>query len=179
MNNHDDKIEALYQKYKRLMYREAYRILNDAALTEDAIQQSFMKVMANMHKIGEVDDNRTRNYLVIICRNTAIDMQKEKLYLNEDMNCIDYENDEETELIDFVEPSEIVISKETINRVTKAIGELPDIYRDVILLEKVYHYSKEEMATLLNVNYETIKKRSLRARKMLADVLEKEGYLKP
>ena len=179
MNAANDKIEQLFYKYQKLMYREAYNILNDAALAEDAIQQTFIKVMANMDKIGAVDDNRTRNYLVIICRNVACDMHREKLYLNEDMNRVDYESEEETELIDFVEPSEVVISKESVNRVAEAIGDLPDIYRDVILLEKVYHYSKEEIAKLLNINYETVKKRSVRARKMLAEVLEKEGYLKP
>lgn len=73
-----------------------------------------------------------------------------------------------------MEPSKIVIDKETVNKVTKAIGDLPEIYRDVLLLEKVYGNTREEIAELLNISYETTKKRSLRARKMLAEALERE-----
>ena len=42
------------------------------------------------------------------------------------------------------------------------------------MLEKVYGNTREEIAELLNISYETTKKRSLRARKMLAEALERE-----
>ncbi len=167
------KLERLYQKYKNLMYHEAFAILKDHAQTEDAIQQSFVKIIANIDKVDEKDEPKTRNYLVIICRNTAIDMYKGRLYLAGDEANLDYENEEEP-VVDYVEPAQIVIGKETIARITKAIGELPEIYRDVILLESLHSHTKEEIAKILNVSYETVKKRSLRARKMLLEALEKE-----
>lgn len=173
--NNSDKIEKLYDKYKSLMYKEAYRILNDNGLAEDAVHQSFIKVMKNLDKINMKDETRTRGFLVIICRNTAIDIYKKRLYLNQNSNSLDFELDEDDDApIDYVEPSKIIVDKETVNRIADAIGKLPEIYRDVLLLEKLHGNTKEEIAELLGVNYETVKKRSLRARKMLVDALEKE-----
>ncbi len=171
------KVEILYDKYKNLMYKEAYRILADAGLAEDAIHQSFIKIIRNLDKIDLKDESRTRNFLVIICRNTAIDIYKKRLYLNNNSDSINYEIDDEVDdnMINYVEPSKIVIDRETVNKVAEAIENLPEIYRDVILLEKLYGYTKEEIADLLGVNYETIKKRSIRARKILLKALETEG----
>lgn len=168
-------IEKLYNDYKTVMYKEAYRILKDVGLAEDAVHQSFVKIIKNLPKMNIKDENKTRNLLLIIARNTAIDIYKNRLYLNQNSNSLDFELDEEDSgPIDFVEPSKVVIDRETINIVVEAIKKLPEIYRDVLLLEKVHGNTKEEIAELLNISYETTKKRSLRARKMLAESLERE-----
>lgn len=168
-------IEKLYNVYKTVMYKEAYRILKDVGLAEDAVHQSFVKIIKNLPKMNIKDENKTRNLLLIIARNTAIDIYKNRLYLNQNSNSLDFELDEEDSgPIDFVEPSKVVIDRETINIVVEAIKKLPEIYRDVLLLEKVHGNTKEEIAELLNISYETTKKRSLRARKMLAESLERE-----
>ena len=174
------KIETLYDKYKYLMMREANRILNDKCLAEDAVHQSFIKIMKNIEKINNDDETKTRSFLVIICRNTAIDIYKNRLYLNNNSNSLDYEIDDEDDVsaVDYREPSKIVIDKETVKRVATYIENLPAIYRDVLLLEKLHENTKEEIAELLNINYETVRKRSLRARKMLIEALEKEEYIR-
>ncbi len=170
------KIELMYQKYKKLMYKEAYSILKDSGIAEDAVHQLFIKIMKSIDKINLENDSRTRSFLVIICRNTAIDLYKKRLYLNRNSNSLDFDlsDDEDDGPIDYVEPSKVVIDKETINKIADEIGKLPEIYRDVILLEKLYGNTKEEIAELLGISYETVKKRSLRARKRLADALEME-----
>lgn len=173
--NDVENIEKLYNKHKTMMYKEAYRILKDNPLAEDAVHQSFVKIMKNHKNIDFKDGNKTRNLLLIIARNTAIDIYKSRLYLNQNSNSLDFElNENDDAPVDYVEPSKVVIDKETINIVVKAIENLPEIYRDVLLLEKVHGNTKEEIAELLNISYETTKKRSLRARKMLAEALERE-----
>lgn len=168
-------VEKLYKEYKNLMYKEANNILKDTSLAEDAVQQSFIKIIKNIEKIDEKNEAKTRSFLVIICRNIALDIYKNRLYLNQNSNSLDFEIDEDDEgPVDYVEPSKIVIDKETIEKVTECIRNLPPIYRDVLLLEKVHNNTKEEIAELLNIKYETARKRSLRARKMIADALEKE-----
>lgn len=173
------KIERLYDKYKALMFREANIILNDACLAEDAVHQSFIKIMNNLDKIDENAERRTRNFLVIICRHAALDLYKKRLYLNRnpDNSNFEFEDEEEEIQIDYAEPSQIIIDKETVARVSKEIDKLPPIYKDVLLLEKLHNNTKEEIAELLGIKYETVRKRSLRARKMLAEALEREEDL--
>lgn len=168
-------VERLYKEYKNLMFREANNILKDANLAEDAVQQSFVKIIKNINKIDEKNKIKTRSFLVIICRNIALDIYKNRLYLNQKSNSLEFELDEDEEVpIDYVEPSKIVIDRETVEKIAEYIKNLPPIYRDVLLLEKVHNNTKEEIAELLNIKYETVRKRSLRARKMIADALEKE-----
>ena len=173
-----EKIERMYHEYKNLMYKEAYNILKDIGLAEDAVHQSFIKIINNMDKINMKDERRTRSFLVIVCRNTAIDIYKKRLYLNQNSNSLDFEIDEDDDApIDYIEPSKVIVDKETVNKIVDAIDKLPEIYRDVLLLEKLHGNTKEEIAELLGVNYETVKKRSLRARKILLDVLEEEDLI--
>ena len=155
------KIERLYDKYKFLMYKEANRILKDTCLAEDAVQQSFIKVMKNIDKIDENNEPKTRNFLVIICRHVALDLYKKRLYLNKNSEYLNFEiNGEDEEIaIDYYEPSQLLIDKETVSKVAEHIYKLPPIYRDVLLLEKVHGNSKEEIAELLGISYETVRKR--------------------
>ncbi|MCH5209335.1 MAG: RNA polymerase sigma factor [Oscillospiraceae bacterium] len=167
IENNDDreKVMRLYEKYKNLMYKEAYQILHDQLLAEDAIHDSFVKVIRNLHKINENNIPQTRSYLVIICRNTAIDMVKAKLPLNQYDYATEYVSSDDSETVS--DSLDIVIKRETINDIVEAIEALPPIYRDVFILRRVHNYKREEIAKLLNINVETVKKRLTRAKHML------------
>ena len=171
--NDQFKIERLYEQYRSLMYSEAYKILQDRRLAEDAVQQSFIKIINNLHKIDENNCPRTRNFMVIICVNVAKSIYNNRMYLNKqeymvqelDSDTVDIGND----------PLDILVDKDSVEQITKAIGSLNPIYRDVLLLKRAYGYSREEISELMEIPLETVKKRLLRARKMLSQVLEKEG----
>ena len=73
-----EKFERLYYQYKRLMYWSAYQILGDSHLAEDAVHEAFLKIIKNFHKIGEINCPRTKNFVVIIVKNTARSILEEK-----------------------------------------------------------------------------------------------------
>lgn len=162
------KVERLYNKYKKLMYKTAYNILCDGALAEDAVYESFVRIIKNLHKIDEDNVPKTRSFLNIICRNVAIDMKKSSAYYYEDLT---------EEIPDkSAEPQEIVINLETKEMLSRAIEELPKIYQDVFLLRYAYNYSRTEIAEILSISVETVKKRLSRAKQKLLSKLEKEGF---
>ena len=160
-----EKVIRLYANYKNLMYSEAYNILRDHHLTEDAVHDSFIKVIKYLHKIDESDVPRTRNYLVIICRNTAKDIRRKTLPLNDDENIADEVSFEDTGRKS--DTLDIVLHKESVRELAKAIENLPEIYRDALILQKVEGHSREEIAQILNINVETVKKRLTRAKQMI------------
>ena len=43
-----DKIGVMYDKYRIMMYKEAFKILKDDGLAEDTVHQSFLKLMNNI-----------------------------------------------------------------------------------------------------------------------------------
>lgn len=168
-----DKLERMYKKYKLIMLAEAYNILYDRSEAEDAVQQSFLKLTTCVDKIKDDDPGMTCNFLKVVVRNVAKDLYKKRLYLNT-------EDDEVEKVADKkrhrnTETSHVVIAKDSVNTIINAILGLPEKYRDVIMLEKIYGYSREESMKILNINYETIKKRMTRAKAKLTEALEKEG----
>lgn len=175
IENNEDRLKAeqLYEQYKYLMFSEANNILQDKRLAEDTVQQSFVKIIDNLHKIQEVNCPQTRNFVVIICVNTAKNIYNKRLYLNKQDDITQYLDADTADTEN--NPLDILIDKDSVKQITKAIESLNPIYRDVLLLRRTYRYSREEIGELLDIPVETVKKRLFRARKMLAKVLEKEG----
>ncbi len=169
IENDDDreKVVFLYNQHKNLMYKTAYNILNDHALAEDAVHTSFIKIIKNLHKLNENNVAQTRNFLVTVCRNTALKMMKDKLPLSED-GIIDTGSKEANNESDVLN---IVIRRETVMLIAEAIEALDPIYRDVFLLQRVHNCSRKEIADLLSIKEETVKKRLERAKqKIIADL---------
>lgn len=169
IDNEQDKVRfvELYEKYKNLMFYVAKEILKDEHLAEDAVQEAFLRVAKNFHKICDVLSPQTRNFVVIITRNISIDMLKKKDTI---IDIDTYIESESTEISD--EVFESVSSK----LLTDMILKLSQNHRDILYLHHLYGYSFNEISTLLSISVETAKKRTQRARGMLKEMLKKEGY---
>jgi len=166
-----DALEDLHKKYKSLMFTEAKNILKDAHLAEDAMQQSFIQVIKNLHKIDETNVPATKNFLVIICRNISLNMLKKTQYLNknsEDINEVEVECHKAS-------PADLMIDNESVQRIIKAIEELPTKYRDAMFLKYFHHASITDMMKIFDEPYDTVQKRLYRAKDKLKKILEREG----
>ena len=71
------KIEQLYYKYRNLIYKVSYNILQDKYMAEDAISETFERVK-KIHRIDEVDCLKIRNFLVVVCRIILINMYNKR-----------------------------------------------------------------------------------------------------
>jgi len=165
----EDKIRftKLYEQYRHLMFYIAKEILQDEHLSEDAVQEAFLRIAKNFHKVGEILCPETRNFTVIITRNVAINMVNRK---HDELDMDSYLDNASTELTEDV--FEVVSNK----LLMECIRKLPETYRDPLYLYHLYGYTFNEISNLLSVSVETAKKRAQRARHMLKVLLEKEGY---
>ena len=164
----EDKLRftALYQQYRHLMFYIAREVLCDEHLSEDAVQEAFLRIAKNFHKIGEIPCPQTRNLVVIITKNIAITM-------------VSHNNNKEIDAYTQIEePATSNDIFETVsNRIlVECILQLPVIYRDSLYLYHIYGYSFREVSNLLSISVETAKKRVQRARRLLKEMLEKEGF---
>ena len=60
-------------------------------------------------------------------------------------------------------------------KIVKAMEELPVQFRDILYLRYVEEYKFSEIAPLLGLNHETVKKRAQRGKKKLLELLETVG----
>lgn len=175
INNNSDKllVEHLYNEYKNLMFLQAHKILNNNFYAEDAVHQAFVRVIDNLHKIDRDNRPRTRNFLVIICENIAKNTLKNLAQLNRHEGFI-YDIDSQPD-DEFSNPIEFTVNNDTVEKIKNIIvNDLNPIYRDVILLKAYHNLNNKEIATLLEVSEETVKKRLYRGRKTLSEKLKRE-----
>lgn len=156
----------LYEKYQKLMFYVAKKILDDDYMAEDAVQEAFLRIAKNFSKINQIDCPQTRKFVVIITRNTSINLTKQRFDFDDLNQFDDVElSKEDDSLFSYIEHSVI----------KQCILNLPEQYRDVLYLYHLYGFSFKEISSLLGITTETAKKRAQRARSILRVNLEKEG----
>lgn len=99
-------LEALYDQYEKLLYSFSYRVTGQKELSEEVVQEVFIKLWT---KKGIYDESKGKfsSWLLTIARNTSIDMirrKKETAYTMEERDSI-HSNAPSTE--DLVEWKEI------------------------------------------------------------------------
>lgn len=71
-----EKLDHLYNIYEQPMYRIAYAILHHTQQAEDAVSDAFLRIIQNLRKIGDVDSEQTKRYIIRIIRSTAINQYR-------------------------------------------------------------------------------------------------------
>ncbi len=163
-----DRFEYLYHKYKNLCLKKAYDILGDYSLAEDAVSEAYLRIYKNLDKIEDPNSGRTVAFLVTITRNAALTMlSKEKKNLEE----LDEGQQDPFELEQFA------LSQEFVRDVYRLLDEIEEELRHVFLLKFAYDMSNKEIAQMLSISQNLVAVRLHRAKKKLADLLVKEGFV--
>ena len=165
-----EKFRRIYVKYHRLIYHVAYQILHNNEDAEDAVQETFMRVVENFSKISEPICPKTKNFLVIICKNVSLSMLRERNRAST-AELPDNLPDERTG----ADPQETSSEKDLVRRVVGAILALPDRYRDCMYMELIQEMSYREIASALGQKPETVRKRLQRGKKLLREKLREMG----
>lgn len=153
--------EQLYIRYKGLMYHIAYRILQNREDAEDAVHQAFVSIAKNIKKITEVNCPKTYGYIVTIIERKSIDI----LRANKHIVSTDFEESEPG--IEIPPPGE--------GGLADAIAKLNPRYREVILLHYAYGYKTNELANMLDIKQDSVRRLLWRAKEALKKQLEEGG----
>lgn len=147
------------------MMKIAYNILNDHFLAEDAVHEAFIKVAHNIKQIRNVESAATKRYLMIITRNTAIDMYRSRKKQIKHEICFDELNDGYLPFA-YIETD---IENETLD----ILKNLPVKYRDVFLLKYSYHMSYAEISKLMSIPEGTVRQRIARGKLIVKEEIHK------
>ncbi len=171
IENETEKAEfaRIYQRYADGVFRKTLYILKNQQDTEDTVQETWIKVAKNIHKIQHKEERVIGAYIMKIAYHQAISMLRlrEKLPTEQE----EYEEPAVQEDALF-----FVCEKASIEDITSCFAALPAHYRDVLSLYFFYHHSIPEIAKLLNVKQSTVNSRFTRGRKQLIALLERRGF---
>ncbi len=160
-----EKFAEIFRSYGNMMFSKAMSVLHNTALAEEAVQESFLKIAKNISKISEPNCSKTAAFIVIIVRNTALDMLKsEHINDTEPLN----------EAIPDISSDTLsrIISNDGYNALLNAVNGLDSIYSDVLILKLVYGYDTASISKLMNIPVKTADSRIYRGKKLLMTKLE-------
>ena len=159
--NFDD----LFLAYHRQMLFVAQRILENPTDAEDAVQNALVKLYRLRHTIP-TDPRVCRAYVLTAAKHAALDLkEKEKKSLNID----DLVLSDKTDLFDEIAASE------DYDRLLSVLRELPDLYRDVLMLRYVRELTVKEIAQLLNRKEWAVRKQLTRGKALVQELYERRS----
>ena len=167
----DQAITALVQQYAQPLYRVAFSVMRNAAEAEDAVQETFLRVLKNRNKLPEVRD--TRVWLVRITWNVVLDRKRRSKVRPETDDIADL-----ARVLPCSGPGgeAATIAAAECRRILSLIDTLPSKEREALLLSAVEELSTAEIAAVLSTSESSIRSRLFRARSLLAGLLGDERH---
>lgn len=153
---------AIYDQYHSQMERVAIKILKKQSDAEDAVQNAFMQVIRHFEKIYQIPCENLPFWLISIVKNEAymILRKNKKVVPLEDWSCF---SKKAADVMDYAALVEL-------------FSELPDTYRQVLEMKVILGYTDAEISARLGITETAVSTRASRGRKLLREILEKEGF---
>jgi RNA polymerase sigma-70 factor (ECF subfamily) len=166
------------------LYRSAIYLVKNENNAEDLVQETYLRAFKFLQEDREISNEKAWLFKILI--NIFINQyRKEKKEPSlVDFNSIEsfYGSIEEEVLMSPITENEAELNKLLDDDVKKALEELPDDFRMVILLSTVEGFSYKEISDIVKCPIGTVMSRIYRGRRMLKERLthyaKKHGYEK-
>lgn len=161
-------IEELYPRLYRAM--SAY-LAGSSVEADDILQETFLKAYRNLNHFEGKSGYYT--WLFSIARNLSIDEFRKRKHekLRSSIPIDEFELPSDT--------FETETEKEEILLLRRAISELPEILRSIVIMNTIDGLDYSEISEITGINEQTLKNRMFRARKELASILKQKGVYQP
>lgn len=159
----DDDIQRVYRQHVDAVYRVCYGFMKNNADAEDAVQETFLKLLQSGDKQDFENEQHERAWLIVtasnICKNNLKSWTRQKRKEVEDMGEL---------------PETAEDSRRT-NPVLEAVLGLPEKYKAVIYFYYYEEYSTAEIAKALGKKESTVRSLLRRGRAVLEKKLGGEA----
>jgi len=168
----DAAIAALVDQYAGALYRVAYSVLRNSTDAEDAVQETFLRVLRHRDGLAEVRDHRV--WLIRIVWNIVLDRKRRAKTRPE--------TDDVSELARVLpstgfSPEELAAAAEHHANVLTCVEQLPAKEREV-LLSAFEELTSVEIAAVLDITESSVRSRLFRARNLMAELLDHNRSLR-
>jgi RNA polymerase sigma factor (sigma-70 family) len=161
-------LAELYDRYGRVAYGLAVRILRDESLAEDAVQEAFLAIWRGAARFVP-ERGKASTWILTLVHRRAVDLvRREQRRRTEQLP--------ETELPGEAGSDEAMWLRLERERVQAALARLPDRQREAIELAYYGGFTQSELAERLGEPIGTIKSRMFTGLARLRELLEGEAW---
>ena len=167
---------TLIEKYKKLVFNTAFRLVKNTSDAEDIFQDVFLEIYKSCTYIQNDDDLTMWIYKISYNKSISFLRKKNPAKAN---NSPDEKNTTEPSNKRFIEnatPAKKLEEKENIAHLYRLIDQLPDKQKTVLLLHKFEGLSQKEICEKLDMSVDSVESLIYRAKKNLRQKLTE--YLK-
>ncbi|MDL2235080.1 sigma-70 family RNA polymerase sigma factor [Christensenellaceae bacterium OttesenSCG-928-L17] len=156
------EIAEIYEAHARAVYWSAYSMLRDESAAMDTMQTVFLRALEHEATLRCLAPMQAKSWLFTAARNASVDYIRKS-----GREVVTNTPPEEEAQSTFVMPEAFVVTEEMRGEVYAAVNNLPDQYRQPVLLYYFAHMQQHEIAEYLNINASTVRTRLKRAKARL------------
>lgn len=168
VSGNTDVFAEIVERYEIKLVRYVTYLIHDHDAAEDVVQDTFLKAYRNLNGF----DRRLKfsSWIYRIAHNEAMNVVK-KSSRKVQMDDEDWEN-----LADTMESVERTADRKlAADRLAACLNELPEKYRDPVVLNYLEQRSYREVGDILRLPVATVGVRINRAKKLLKQICERKG----
>ena len=164
----------LVKRYKDRLLNFIYRFLNDLDRSEDLVQDTLLKLYTHKDSYKEIAKFST--WLYTIAANLAR-TELRKIKRRKTFSITELSHDDREFIIESTDvvPGQEDFSQNFEKNVQRALAQLPDDFRTIIILRDIQELSYDEISKIVEVPLGTVKSRINRGRVKLQELLKKKG----
>ncbi|MBC6003076.1 RNA polymerase sigma factor [Paeniclostridium sp. NSJ-45] len=173
LQGNESAMEILVKRYYDLVHSFIYRNTSDYNIAYDITQDVFIKMMKNIDKY-QIENGKFKSWLLKIAVNTTKDYFRSKTYKQrtQSYDISNQEIEDRTNVVD------ILSKKEEAIKIKEAIGNLPKLQREAVILKYYNDLKIKEISYITGENENTIKSRLFNGVKNLKRLLGGDNYEK-
>jgi len=155
-----DKLGLLFKRYNRVLFQFFYNLNRNAALSEDLVQNVFMRILKYRHRFR--GDGEFKSWMFFIARNINIDHFKKNKFAYADS--ID---DWKDRIADDFRSDQTIMKQEELEQLHKALDQLEPEKKEVLVMSKLDGMPYRQIGEVLGCTEGAVKVKVFRALKAL------------
>ena len=168
-----DAFEKIITEYQSVVYNISYRYADNAHDAADMAQEVFLKMFKTINSFRF--KSKLSTWIYRVATNTCLDIVKSRRKTAAAVPLGGFDDDggsfaSEPADARFM-PDSRLEEAETRDVINRALSELSDEYRTVVILRDIRGLSYDEIAEIVDCSVGTVKSRISRARKNLREIL--------
>lgn len=158
-------LQKWYQQYGNELYRTLCGAVKNADISEDIMQETFMRVAAHLAKKG--DEHLIKNPRAFLYKVAYNELYTRHRRRKLEQHLGNMFSDKDFELADRITPEEILLNKQQLEDVKELIAQLPKRQQTALLLSREENLTHAEIAARVGIKKGSVKQHIVRALSML------------
>ncbi len=160
-----DQLSVLFERYHQKLYNLFFWQTGNAPLSEDLVQDVFMRIIRSRHTYR--GEGKFITWMYSIARSARAEHFRKKRHPTQTLGQI------KDPVLDDPNPEDQTLKKDTNRLLYQALGLLADEKREVLILSRFQYMKYEEIAEVMQCTVGTVKARVFWALKDLSQIYKK------